>query len=433
MIGTFTDSGYLEIFHANKPVALIGMEFMHDGCPAKTIEAEWLPPKHPEPDFPEPASMLDELKKLLSTLNICSKEYIIRPYDHEVKGGTIIKPLSGIKNDGPSDASVMAPEIGKHQALVVGHGICPRYSDIDAYHMSACAFDEMVRNIVATGGKVPDEKDVVWSVNDNFCCPDSLYDPKKNPDGKLKFGRIVRAAKALYDYSTAYRIPLTSGKDSMKNDFKYTENGKDVRISIPLTLLYSGVCKIEDYRRCVTIDVKKPGDIVYVLGITRKELGGSEYYNLHGALGNIVPKLDASCATRLYRSLGKAMDHSLVESCHDCSDGGLGVALAESAFSGGYGMELDLSKVPQEGITRNDELMFSESQSRFVATVRPQNREMFEKMMGGNIFSEIGTVTEDASFRMKKLDGTIESTDLRKLKEAWQKPLRFDLPLEDAR
>jgi phosphoribosylformylglycinamidine synthase len=243
----------------------------------------------------------------------------------------------------------------------------------------------------------------------------------------------VRAAKALYDYSTAYRIPLTSGKDSMKNDFKYTENGKDVRISIPLTLLYSGVCKIEDYRRCVTIDVKKPGDIVYVLGITRKELGGSEYYNLHGALGNIVPKLDASCATRLYRSLGKAMDHSLVESCHDCSDGGLGVALAESAFSGGYGMELDLSKVPQEGITRNDELMFSESQSRFVATVRPQNREMFEKMMGGNIFSEIGTVTEDASFRMKKLDGTIESTDLRKLKEAWQKPLRFDLPLEDAR
>ncbi|MFH0875296.1 MAG: phosphoribosylformylglycinamidine synthase subunit PurS [archaeon] len=437
VVGRFNDSGYLSVKHGDLQVAYLDLNFLHKGYPKKKIDAEWKKVIHKEPDFKEPESLLKELENLLSSLNVCSKEYIIRPYDHEVKGGTIIKPLSGVKNDGPSDSSVIAPKIGSKQAIVAGHGMCPRYSDIDAYHMSACAFDEMVRNIVATGGKIPDLENgfaPMWSVNDNFCCPDSIYDEKSNPDGKLKFAQIVRANQALFDYSTAYNIPMTSGKDSMKNDFKYKdETGKTHKISIPLTLLYSGACKIDDFRKCVTIDVKNPGDLVYVLGLTKNELGAGEYFNFHCFIGNNVPKVNAKTAIALYKALGNAMDKKLVESSHDCSDGGLGVAFAESAFSGGYGMDLDLSKISSEGINRNDYLFFSESASRFVATVKPQNKAEFEKIMGDNIFAIVGTVSLNRNFTIKKLDGSIENISLDELKKAWQKPLRFDLPLESSR
>ena len=437
VLGEFTDTGYLEIYYENKPVAYTEMKFLHNGVPQKEVVAEWKKPQHKEPDFVEPKSCLEELKNMLGRLNICSKEYIVRPYDHEVKGRTVIKPFSGIKNDGPSDAAVILPEIGKYEGLVVGHGICPRYSDIDSYHMSACAFDEMVRNIVATGGKVPNlqnNKITMWSVNDNFCCPDSVFDPEANPDGKLKFAKIVRANKALYDYSVKYNIPMTSGKDSMKNDFVYgTKEGEKVKISIPLTLLYSGVCKIEDVRKCVTIDVKKPGDLVYILGETKKELGGSEYFDSKGFVGNNVPRVNAKNALSLYKDLGNAMDEKLIESCHDCSDGGLAVSLAESAFSGGFGMYIDLDKVPKRNISRTDYVLFSESQSRFVVTIKPENKKQFEKIMENNEFSLIGIVLQEPLFIVKKLNQKYENINLAELKKAWQNPLRFDLPLGELR
>ena len=432
-LGEFTDNGFLELFYDKKKVAYLSMEFLHRGLPPKRIEAVWEQPRHEEPTFLEPGSVLQELKSLLATLNICSKEYIVRSYDHEVKGRTMIKPLSGKRNDGPSDAAVIAPEIGSYEGLVISHGLCPRYGDIDAYHMSTCAFDEMVRNSVATGGSVPDFEHghaPMWSVNDNFCCPDSLYDAAGNPDGKLKFAKLVRANKALYDISTHYGIPLTSGKDSMKNDFTYVdEGGKKVKISIPLTLLYSGVCKIGDFRKCVTIDVKASGDLVYILGMTKKELGGSEYFHLKGFTGNTVPKVDFKDALRLYRAVNKAMQRGLIESCHDCSDGGLGVALAESAFSGCFGMEIDARRIPKEGLERNDFLLFSESPSRFVATVRPERKEEFEQFMQGNVCAHIGTVTTKKVFTVTTLDGRKESMNLAELKMAWQQPLRFDLPM----
>jgi phosphoribosylformylglycinamidine synthase len=235
----------------------------------------------------------------------------------------------------------------------------------------------------------------------------------------------------LYDYSTSYNIPLTSGKDSMKNDFKYKdENGKQIKISIPLTLLYSGVCKIKDVRKCITIDVKKPGDLVYILGKTKDELGASEYFNKKGFIGNKVPKVDAKKALKLYKAIGKAMDLELVESCHDCSDGGLAVSLAESAFSGGYGVFVDLNKITRKDINRSDYLMFSESQSRFIASVKPENKKKFENIMNENDFSLIGIVLDDLLFIIKKLNNEYEHINLQELKTAWQKPLRFDLPLE---
>jgi phosphoribosylformylglycinamidine synthase len=232
----------------------------------------------------------------------------------------------------------------------------------------------------------------------------------------------VRANRALYDYATAYMIPLISGKDSMKNDYIIG----DLKISIPPTVLFSIIGRIDDVRKAVTMDAKSAGDLVYVLGETRDELGGSEYFALYNSIGAQVPAVDAKKALKLYRGLGKAMSRGLVRSCHDCSDGGLGVALAETAFSGGLGMTVDLKKVPAAKISRNDFLLFSESQSRFVVTVAADDRKDFERCLEGNAFAEIGIVEKDPQFRITGLNDTIViDAGIFDLKESWQKTLRF--------
>jgi len=256
---------------------------------------------------------------------------------------------------------------------VVSHGICPKYSDIDTYWMMACAIDEAVRNAISVGGR-PDR----LAGLDNFCWCDPVQS-EMNPDGPYKLAQLVRASQALYDFATAYGIPLISGKDSMKNDTIL----EDTKISIPPTVLFSIIGKIDDVRKAVTSDSKRPGDLVYILGMTREELGGSEYFASRGLIGNGVPRVDQRAATSLYRALHRTMEKGWVASCHDCSDGGLGVALAETAFSGGLGMTVDLRRVPMEGIERTDSLLFSESQTRFVVTIHPENREAFENALSG--------------------------------------------------
>ena len=275
---------------------------------------------------------------MLGRLNICSKEAWVRQYDHEVQGMSVVKPFIGSQNDGPSDAAVLRPLLDSHMGIVVANGICPRYGDIDTYHMVACAVDEAVRNVIAVGGRIGRIAGL-----DNFCWPDPIPSPT-NPDAEYKLAQLVRANQALYDYCRAYDLPCISGKDSMKNDYRVG----DAKISIPPTVLFSVLGVIEDVTTVVTMDAKRPGDVVYVLGMTRAELGGSEYYALLGHLGDSVPRVDATVARRLYEALSAAMARGLVASCHDCSDGGLGVALAETAFAGGLGMEIDLRLVPRD-------------------------------------------------------------------------------------
>jgi phosphoribosylformylglycinamidine (FGAM) synthase-like enzyme len=208
----------------------------------------------------------------------------------------------------------------------------------------------------------------------------------------------------------------------MKNDYQIGE----VRISIPPTLLFSTLGKMEDVRKAVTMDVKRPGDLVYILGKTFRELGGSEWFAMNGAVGNGVPKVDATSAKALYEALHRAIAAGLVASCHDCSDGGLGVALAETAFAGGFGVAVDLQAVPAEGIVRNDEILFSESQSRFVATVHPEARSAFEAALAGCTIARIGKVIPEGVLRIESLGGKrIIEESLAALKAAWQKPLAF--------
>jgi len=183
---------------------------------------------------------------------------------------------------------------------------------------------------------------------------------------------------------------------------------------------------MEDVRKAVTMDVKKPGDLVYVLGRTYRELGGSEWYALHGAIGNDVPQVHTETAKRIYQALNRAIRAGLVASCHDCSDGGLGVALAETAFAGGLGLAVGLRAVPAEGIGRDDELLFSESQSRFVVTVRPDAWEAFEAALAGSVFARIGQVIAEEVLRIDGQGGKrIIDEELAALKAAWQKTLAF--------
>jgi phosphoribosylformylglycinamidine synthase len=207
----------------------------------------------------------------------------------------------------------------------------------------------------------------------------------------------------------------------MKNDYQIG----DTKISIPPTILFSTIGKIEDVRKAVTMDAKRPGDMVYVLGETRKELGGSEWYALNGYVGNRVPQVDTAKAKKLYLALTEAMANGLVASCHDCSDGGLGVALAEVGFAGGLGLKIDLDKVPVEAGMRADEILFSESQSRFVVTVKPEEAAAFEAALAGNVYCKIGAVTADGVLVVEQNGQMLIQEGLADLKQAWQAPLDF--------
>ena len=414
VLGTFTDTGKFHMLYGGRTVGYLDMDFLHAGLPKMKLKATWTPNGFQEPQLPMDEDLTETLQGMLSRFNICSKESIIRQYDHEVQAGSVVKPLVGKENDGPSDAAVIRPVLDSYEGVVVSNGICPRYSDIDTYHMMACAIDEAIRNNVAVGGRI----DRMVGL-DNFCWPDPIQS-EKTPDGEYKLARLVRANKALYDFTIAFGVPCISGKDSMKNDYLI---GK-TKISIPPTVLFSVMGKIDDARKAVTMDAKRPGDLVYILGETLNELGGSEYYAMRGYIGNKVPKVDAEKAKELYRRLNKATEEGLIASCHDCSDGGLGVALAETAFAGGLGMEINLGKVPAAGVDRDDLLLFSETQSRFIVTISPDKKGGFEEVFGGSVYGLLGEVTASPVFKVVGLSGReIIRAGIQDLKEAWKRPL----------
>jgi phosphoribosylformylglycinamidine (FGAM) synthase-like enzyme len=243
---------------------------------------------------------------------------------------------------------------------------------------------------------------------------------EKTPDGDYKLAQLVRANRGLYDITTAYGVPLISGKDSMKNDYQIG----NTKISIPPTILFSVIGKIADVNRAVTMDAKRPGDLIYVLGPTKNELGGSEYLASKGLIGNRVPVVDIENNLRRYRALSAAIAGGLLASVHDLSDAGLGTAVAESAFAGDLGMEIELAAVIREGVDRDDFLLFSESAGRFVVTVKPEDAERFEKIMAGTAFARVGRVTEEKRLVVRGLAGAVViDVTLDDVREAWQRPL----------
>jgi len=422
IIGRFTSSGKFYSTYNGKTVTYLDMDFVHHGVPQMRLEAEWLSPKErgfSEPELEEISDHNSFLKEMLARLNICSKEYIVRQFDHEVQGTSVVKHLVGRDSDVYSDAVVIKPLYDSYKGITIAAGINPKYGQIDTYWMTALSIEEAIRRIIAVGGSL---KQIV--LNDNFCWPSPLPS-KNNPDAKYKLAQLVRANQALYDFTLAFKTPCISGKDSMSMDGTIKKSGgSEVRNSALPTIQFSAAGEIDDVRKCVTMDVKKPRGLVYILGITRDELGGSEYYEMRGKIGLNVPKVDAKTAIKLYTALSEAIKEGIVDSCHGVYKGGLAVALAQISFAGGYGLEIDLDKIPTENLKRIDKILYSESPSRFLITISPENKGRFEKILKENIFKEIGKVRDDEEFLIVAKRKPIVQEDIYKLKEAWQKTFK---------
>ncbi|HUV75923.1 MAG TPA: phosphoribosylformylglycinamidine synthase subunit PurL [Dehalococcoidales bacterium] len=410
VIGEFTSDQRLRLFYQGNLVADLDMEFLHEGYPQIEREARWELPRHVEPDFAEPEDLGEALLKILGSWNVCSKEWVIRQYDHEVQGGSVLKPLVGKNEDGPGDAAIIRPVLDSEMGVIVASGINPGYSDIDPYWMAASAIDEALRQIVAVGGNLRRV-----ALLDNFS-----WGNTRQPE---MLGALVRACQACYDMALVYETPFISGKDSLNNEFEF--EGK--RISIPHTLLISAIGVMDDVSRAVSMDFKKAGDIIYIAGTTRQELGGSEYFKTRGFIGNNVPRVNPQQSKELMDRLSVATEKGLVRACHDCSEGGIGVAVAEMAFAGGLGAVINLKSVPfGESLDRDDFVLFSESNSRFLVEVPTENRNEFERVMSGTSIAEIGKVTGSEALEIYGVKGKkVLDKSLGELKEAWQRPIRW--------
>jgi phosphoribosylformylglycinamidine synthase II len=408
VIGEFTGDRRLKLLYQDNLVCDLEMEFLHHGLPQSERQAVWQPPQYQEPDFDEPADLSEDLKRILASWNVCSKEWVIRQYDHEVQGGSILKPLTGLNNDGPGDAAIVRPLLDSDRGVIISCGINPKYGDVDPYWMAASAVDEALRQVIAVGGSL---KQV--ALLDNF----SWGNPEK-PD---RLGGLVRAARGCADTALAYGAPFISGKDSLYNEYQTGQES----ICVPPTLLISAMAVMEDVNRAVSMDCKKEGDLIYIVGTTYDELGGSHYYAVHGALGNKIPRVNPEKGKKLMDSLSAATEKGFVKACHDLSEGGIGAAAAEMAFAGGLGMTLNLAKVPLgEEIARNDSILFSESNSRFLVEVAPNDKGKFEKVMKGAELATVGEVIKDNRLEIYGVNGKkIVSAAIAELKAAWQKPL----------
>jgi phosphoribosylformylglycinamidine synthase len=412
-IGTFGATGRLKLSYKGEQVGDLSMHFLHDGRPPVLKIAECrLPIEEPRPPVRVRQSAIDNpqsaILAILSSYTVASKEWVVRQYDHEVQGGSVIKPLTGVANDGPSDAAVVNAVLGSWKGLAISNGINPRYGDLDPYWMAAAAIDEAVRNAVAVGA---DPKRI--AILDNFCWGDT-NDP-------AVLGSLVRAAEACRDVALAFGTPFISGKDSLNNAYR----SGDRRISIPGTLLISAMGLVHDVRQCVTMDLKEPGNELYVVGATNEEMGGSHYHLVTGLGSGNVPKVDLQLAPRVFAAVHAAIAKGLVRACHDPSEGGLAAALAEMAFAGGVGADVTDLKAVALAVSDTARL-FSESPTRFILEVRPESAAALRETFGGVPLVRIGVTVKEPRLRIAGENGEwLIWSKLDELKEAWQKVLRW--------
>ncbi len=500
IIGTFTANHRLVVSYHEQIVADIDMAFLHNGRPERTLEASWvrngqvdeierglvqeqgLTPNQYNPTLSTPVpltparSLADTLLDLLSHPTIASKESIVRRYDHEVQGATVLKPLVGKSGNGPGDAAALQPILDEQigAGIILSNGINPLYSKIDPYHMAINAVDEALRNLTAVGGDIERA-----AILDNFCWG--------NPTDPLQLGMLVRAVKGCHDAAIGYGTPFISGKDSLNNE--YRSGGE--RLPVIPTLLISAVGVIDDAAQTIDMSLKQPGNLLYQIGVTRNELAGSHYamvvqneasthglapvrgarpstasplnrdvvaplagarplFSLAGARPvfpattvphvdirpvfptTTVPYVDIATARTAMKTLGSAIRKGLIEACHDLSEGGLAVSAAEMSLAGLLGMTIDVGLMPIEGNLSvgadsqdalNTILLFSESASRFLVEVAPEQQGVFEshlRINGVQDFARIGAVNETKRFVVQNGDQVLIDIPVGELQETWK-------------
>jgi len=425
IIGTFTDDHRLTVTYHEQTVASIDLAFLHDGRPNRTLEAEWKPASTlpyrtsintpPAYVHPTPASLL---LSLLQHPSLASKEAVVRRYDHEVQGATVLKPLVGKTGQGPGDAAVLQPllEDGTQTqaGIVLSNGVNPLLGTIDPYSMAVNAVDEALRNLTAVGGDI-----TRVSILDNFCWG--------NPTDPAQLGMLVRAVKGCHDAAISFKTPFISGKDSLNNE--YRANGQ--RLPVLPTLVISAVGVIDDAAQTIDMSLKTPGNLLYLIGTTRDEMLGSYYTEiLHDVPdGTRLPHVNIEHAHTTMKALGEAIRRGMVRACHDLSEGGLAVAAAEMAIASQLGVALDLAYIPvvdmparREYATTNIVRLFSESASRFIVEIAPEQWGTFEKHMrfsGVTDVTYIGTVTNSGRLDVREGSDAVMNVNIEDLQQAF--------------
>ena len=371
-------------------------------------EANYQPPSIVASEVPDLSGeqATDLLKQILGSLNVASKHWVIRQYDHEVQGGSAVKPLVGPQGNGPGDAAVVRPRLESRRGVVISCGMNPAYGDFDPYHMAASAIDEAVRNAVAVGA---DPNKI--AILDNFCWG--------NTDRPETLGSLVRAALACYDVAVAWKTPFISGKDSLNNEFTWTDaDGEKQNLVIPPSLLISAMGQVDNVGDCVTMDCKEVGNPLYLIGATLEEFGGSHLSQVMGLEGGQVPVVNTVSAKRTFDWLHNAIKQHWIRACHDLSEGGLAVAVAEMAFAGELGVQVDIA-ADQNPATA----LFAESNSRFVVEVAADSAAQFEAAIGDLPVAKLGQVTGDANVALTHGGESYLSVAWKELYEAWHQPL----------
>ena len=411
-IGVFTDDKRLHLTWNGEELCDLDMEFLHDGVPRPSRAARWRATKHDTPDIEEPSELNDVLLRALADFGTCSKEWVLRQYDHEVQGMSAAKPFAGPEQKGPGDAAVLQPKPDSASGFAVATGLNPRYSWVDPAAMAEAAIDEALRNVVARGGDP-----TRCAVLDNYCWG--------NCDKPEQLGALVRATEAVCDAALYYRTPFVSGKDSLNNEFRV---GSET-IAIPGCLLVTALAIVPDVAQVPDSAFTRVGNSVYLVGKSYRELGGSLYYKLHDALGNDAPRSRHAENIATMRFVHEAITLGYVSACHDLSEGGLAVAACEMAFGSGLGITLDLGNldIDEDGeAIRDDEILFSESLGRFLIEVPGEVEHEFVSFLEplGVSVAKVGVVDDEGVFGV---DGTMGDRlvhlELERCREAWSAPL----------
>ncbi len=403
VVGKVTDSKKLLLYYQREKVSELDMDFIFN-LPRLAKKGVWVEAPQIDYKLEEADNYNDGLKKMLAAPNIASKDWVLREYDHEVQGGSVAKAIYGIDRIAVNDAAIVRPNLGSDKCVAIGLGINPFYSDIDPYWMAALAIDEALRNVVSAGATL--DKTFIL---DNFSWG--------SPQDEFVLGALVRASRACYDFSTYFGVPFISGKDSLYNEYMVG----DKHISIPNTLLISAVAIISDWRKVITSNFKAVDNLIYIVGKTKPELGASEYFRDLKLKEGLVPKIDKHQSLKTHQNLSTAIGKSLVNSCHDLSEGGAAVALAEMCIGSNKGASIFLAEAPQAESMLDYEVLFSESPSRFIVEVAKDKKKAFEKELGEVSFGLLGCVTKDKKLVIyNKKSKAVVNLTIEEMRESWQ-------------
>lgn len=400
VLGYFDGSNKLNVNYGNQKVAELDYDFLKYGLPQRLMQAKYEKQIFEESEIAEPLDWVVTIKKILSHGNVCSKEPIVRQYDHGVQGTNALPPFAGVHFDGPQDGVVITPILGKPYGMVVSHGMNPILNRIDPYWGSVWATAEALSNYAAVGGNYKESaliNNYIWPF------PNEEY-----------MGALDRCVDAVVDCIDALETPVISGKDSLSSTYR-GKNGEV--INIPPVLCMSVFGKIPDVAKTVSSDIKKTNSTLCLVGKLDKNMGGSTYYDINGIVGNAVPKVDLKVLPKVFECLHEAINDNKVLSCHDVSEGGIITAVAEMCFGGDCGVDLSLNIEE-----RPDTFLFNETAGCFVIEV--ESAEVAHQLFGALPHMILGKTKQEKEIKVNQGTDNLFNASVDELKQAWQEPMR---------